>query len=175
MKIDFDEILSNERVAAFLGKDVSEITSDDKFGVALFGLSVYLDKYEENLPKTLTLEEMVKAGVYALIVENGYFDTWSFAGYDCSPEEVEAILKDLGFALDIYVYDDEDGICMTLGYVEDEEWDEETQEFWKVGYNNAKSMTDGRLLFDAASKIIFGQWLWGGFILPQQFIFEKDW
>lgn len=149
MSIVMDEIFDDAMVAGFLGKDKNALTADDKFGFALLGLSLYVEEYKRNLPTVLTLEENIKAGIYAVIVQQGYFSSWSLDGYDCTVDEVEAIIKDFGFALDLYVYDDCDGeVVFCLAYDLDTD-DAEVEAFWEVGYKNALNLPDAKRMFDA--------------------------
>jgi hypothetical protein len=125
---------------------------DENLALALFGYSKYLEDYNNSLPASLTIEEWVKAGVYALFVQNGYWSSWYVK--NATVEEVEGICSSMGLGFDVYVCDNDYGCITMYRAFSDDEEAESTEEVWNRAYEIASEID--RKYYDAARKIMFG-------------------
>lgn len=125
---------------------------DENLALALFGYSKYLESYDNSLPVSLTTEEWVQAGVYALFVQNGYWSSWNVK--NATVEEVEGICSSMGLRFDVYVCDNDYGCITMYRAFSDDEDVEETEEVWNRAYEIACEID--RKYYDAARKIMFG-------------------
>lgn len=111
-----------------------------------------LNEYNNSLPTSLTTEEWVKAGVYALFVQNGYWDSWNVK--NATVEEVELILTSMCLTFDVYVCDNVYGFVSMYRSMDKDDDSVEAQEIFDRSYEIASEID--RRLYDAARMIMFG-------------------
>lgn len=126
---------------------------DENLALALFGYSKFLEDYNNSLPTVLNTEENVKAGVYALFVENGYWSSWNVK--NTTVEEVEGICSSMGLVFDVYVCENDYGCITMYRAMNDDDDSIEADEIWNRAYEIASEVD--RKYYDAARKIMFGQ------------------
>ena len=117
------------------------LNDDEMFVGAMFGIYQYLnDRLDEIDNTTFTLKDDVVAGIYELVINQGYTWVWNVVGGN--EDEVQSIVNDLGFGDDIFVNSDDEGaISMYLAY---DVYDEEMEELYDNLCDRVKSIEGAR-------------------------------